>query len=222
MNIIFLNTWAGTRKKDISKFLKEQSLLTDIFCFQEFRDEMPALCREILADYTEMSLQKPSMYEAICARKNIPILASGSLLQNDPHIGSGCYIKIRHKEDTMYVCNIHGWPWPGDKLDDNHRLKQSEKILEFFKDKEGLKIIGGDFNLLPDTESVKMFEEHGYRNLVKEFNVQTTRDHLSWDRFPSKQLFADYVFVSPEVKVKSFSVPHLEISDHLPLILEVD
>jgi len=33
---------------------------------------------------------------------------------------------------------------------------------------------------------------------------------------------SDYVFVSLEVKVKKFEVPNIEISDHLPLILDFE
>lgn len=107
------------------------------------------------------------------------------------------------------------------------RLRQSEKIINFFNDKKGLKIIGGDFNLNPDTKSVMMFEKAGYRNLIKEFDIKSTRNKLSWKQFKNqpdfvKQYFADYVFVSSDVKVKDFTVPYNEISDHLPLILDFD
>ena len=37
---------------------------------------------------------------------------------------------------------------------------------------------------------------------------------------PDFQKFADYVFVSPDVNVESFSVPDIDISDHMPLVLE--
>ena len=37
----------------------------------------------------------------------------------------------------------------------------------------------------------------------------------------SPQLFSDYVFVSPEVAVSGFSVPEDEISDHLPMIVDL-
>ena len=44
---------------------------------------------------------------------------------------------------------------------------------------------------------------------------------MGW-KFFGKQHFADYVFVSKDVKVKKFEVPYLEISDHLPLILDFE
>jgi endonuclease/exonuclease/phosphatase family metal-dependent hydrolase len=40
--------------------------------------------------------------------------------------------------------------------------------------------------------------------------------------FYGKQPFADYIFITPDIKVKNFEVPDLEISDHLPMILDFD
>jgi len=34
--------------------------------------------------------------------------------------------------------------------------------------------------------------------------------------------FADYVLVSQEIKVKDFHVPDVEVSDHLPMVLDFE
>lgn len=63
--------------------------------------------------------------------------------------------------------------------------------------------------------------EENYRNLIKEFNIEKTRSKLSPYAGKSNfQKFADYIFVSEDVNVTRFEVPDLEISDHLPMILE--
>ena len=68
-----------------------------------------------------------------------------------------------------------------------------------------------------------MFQKYGYLDLIKKFGIKTTRNEVAWENYPdNKQYFSDYVFVNPEAKIKSFSVPDLEISDHLPLILEIE
>jgi len=81
-------------------------------------------------------------------------------------------------------------------------------------------------------ESLKMFESKGFRNLIKDFKIPTTRNEYAWKHafekrglnrpYFGKQLFADYVFVSPEVKVNKFEVSKIEISDHLPMILDFE
>ncbi|MCX6781093.1 MAG: hypothetical protein NT003_03200 [Candidatus Magasanikbacteria bacterium] len=123
----------------------------------------------------------------------------------------------------LMICNMHGMPFPGDKFDTPERIAQSQKILDFFAHQSGEKIICGDFNLLPETESVKMFERAGYKDLVKDFKIVSTRGTLCKELHPEfvfRQEYADFTFVSPGISVKKFEVPDAPISDHLPMILE--
>lgn len=118
------------------------------------------------------------------------------------------------------VVNIHGTSFPGTKLDTKVRLENAAKLNDFLKSRQSEKIVIGDFNLLPNTQSIKIIED-GKRNLIKEFNIQRTRSKLSpfYGRVDF-QKFADYAFASKGIEVKRFEVPKVEISDHLPMILE--
>jgi len=165
--------------------------------------------------------------QAVFVKKGIGIVRRGKVSiyrQSIRDVGFMQFAEVEIGKKKFWLGSVHGKTLPGDKLDTPVRLKQSEKIIDFFANKEGPKIIGGDFNLKPDTVSVKMFEEGGYRNLIKDFNIMETRNHLSWEQFPDKekQHFADYCFVSSEIKVNNFEVPNLEISDHEPLILDFE
>lgn len=118
------------------------------------------------------------------------------------------------------ICNIHGISFPGSKLDTKLRLEHSRKIIDYLKDKKGTKILIGDFNLLPETKSIGFLEKE-MRNLIKEYKIQLTRSKLTpYYGKENFQPFADYTFVSDWVEVESFEVPKVEISDHLPMILE--
>ncbi len=137
------------------------------------------------------------------------------------------YLKLLIDGKILTICNVHGTAFPINKQDTNERLEQSKKILNFANNEPGEKIITGDFNLFPDTESIKMFEKNGFNNLVKDFHIASTRGslvkqlHPEYDKEPEGfQEFADYTFVSPGIKVKNYTVPDLPLSDHLPLILE--
>ena len=146
---------------------------------------------------------------------------------SDGDTGFSSFVSFEFGNKVVNLMNVHGKAHPGHKKDIPERILQSQKIIDFMADKSGPKIIGGDFNLLPDTESVKMFEKAGYKNLIKDFNIENTRNRLSWEQFQHqpdfvKQYFADFCFVSPDVKVKSFEVPYNEVSDHLPLILDFE
>jgi endonuclease/exonuclease/phosphatase family metal-dependent hydrolase len=122
----------------------------------------------------------------------------------------------------LCIVNVHGTVHPGSKLDTAERLAQSHTILEIVKGREGDVIICGDLNLMPDTESVRLLEA-GHRNLIREYGITNTRSRLNpYFGTPQAQGFADYVFVSPGLTIRDFQVPYREISDHLPLILDVE
>ncbi|HEX3095714.1 MAG TPA: hypothetical protein VHQ20_01175, partial [Patescibacteria group bacterium] len=128
---------------------------------------------------------------------------------------------------SLVTCNVHGTALSLNKLDDPNRLEQSRKILGMMNQYDGEKIIVGDFNLLPETQSIKMFENEGYKNLIKDFAIKTTRGTLMRQLHPEYekglfgfQEFADYAFTTPGISINKFEVPDVPVSDHLPLILE--
>ncbi len=121
---------------------------------------------------------------------------------------------------SLWVMNFHGQSRPGDKLDTPKRLKQSKILASLIKKLKGPKILCGDFNLMPNTESVRMVERAGLKNLITIYKIKNTRNSVSWKRYGNRQHFADFTFVSPELQVKKFKVPYNLASDHLPMVLE--
>ncbi len=75
----------------------------------------------------------------------------------------------------------------------------------------------GDFNLLPDSESLLMVERIGLRNLIREYGITSTRTSL----YPKDGRYADYAFISEGIQLKSFKVLPDEVSDHAPLLIEI-
>ena len=131
------------------------------------------------------------------------------------------YLELKIGEETLWVFNYHGITLPGDKTDTPQRLEQSKKIIEFIESRSGEKILCGDFNLDLNTESVRMIEDSGMINLIKKFEIKDTRGPINKEKYPDDpQNYADFTFISPGITVKSFQVPQLPISDHLPMILE--
>jgi endonuclease/exonuclease/phosphatase family metal-dependent hydrolase len=78
-------------------------------------------------------------------------------------------------------------------------------------------VLCGDFNLLPESESLLMLEQYGLRNLIREFGITSTRTSL----YPKEGRFADYAFISEGIQLKSFEVLPDEVSDHAPLLIEI-
>lgn len=231
MKIIFLNAWVG-KVPEIKKFILDQVSSTDVFCFQEAGHyNVDIFCKEYLSSqYQLFTCQKPLsqkdiMVNASFVKKNLSVIQTQIIGQKEENIGLGLLTQIEDKnKQILNICNFHGFPWPGDKQDNQDRLSQSELIINSLKNFDGPKIIGGDFNLDKDIKSTQIFEQNGFLSLIKEFQIGNTRNQLSWQQYPedSKQHFADHLFISPELKVTYFAVPYIEISDHLPLIIEVN
>lgn len=167
--------------------------------------------------------------QAMFVKKPITIKQSGQVyihgsdttqiiedFSNEPKDLQYAVLDLAGKE--FLVCNVHGKWHPGEKLDTPERIEQSKIILEFLAKYNLPKIVCGDFNLMPQTESIKMLEGE-LRNLISEFNIKNTRNEISWMTYNNIQNFADYTFVSRELKVDFFEVPYNEVSDHLPMIL---
>jgi len=228
MKMIFLNTCNGRIRQGIAAFIRQHALDTDVFCFQEVYKEMRTFCRELLPNYRIIGgykkiAEEDDFPQATYLRKDLQLVSSRLVLKRRAGTGLGIYTQIDTQHSTIHLCNLHGTARPGNKLDTPQRINQSQGLLDFFREKNGRKIIGGDFNLLPETKSAQMFEENGYRSLIKDFRIRTTRNRLAWELYPNdKQYYSDYVFVSPEVNVREFSVPESEISDHLALILRTE
>ena len=228
MKIIFLNAFEG-QIEGVKEFIFDQLKETDIFCFQESYNysQSKIFCKDWLKDYQSISEIKPSTQENEFSNStfiNSKYLVTDTQIikHGDLSVGLGLYNQIQTSNNlVLNLCNFHGNAWPGDKQDNPDRLRQSQNIIDFFKNLSGPKIIGGDFNLNLNTKSVAMFEDNGYVNLIKKFNIPTTRNKIAWDQYEIKQLYADFIFVSPDVKVTSLLVPNLLISDHLPMILEI-
>ncbi|MDO8495082.1 MAG: endonuclease/exonuclease/phosphatase family protein [bacterium] len=130
------------------------------------------------------------------------------------------YLTLEKDGKEFMIANFHGLWIPAPKTDTPERIAQSQVLNDFLDKFNCSKVLCGDFNLLPDTQSVKMIEKN-MRNLVTENNIQSTRTILYRNIYqPDEPKFADYIFTSPDVKVVDFKVLPDICSDHSPLYLE--
>jgi len=128
------------------------------------------------------------------------------------------FATIATKNGNRSILNFHGLWNGGGKGDSEDRLLQSDRIIQFMKTLSNPYVMSGDFNLLPDTQSIKKLEDFGLRNLIKEYNITSTRTSF----YTKAEKFADYALTSKEITVKDFKVLSDEVSDHSPLYLEFE
>jgi len=240
MKLMTLNIWGGHIKNPLLEFVKLHRDV-DIFCLQEVYNNAP---NKISTEDREVSLNILSELQSILSnhtaffrpvieniygigmlvKKEIEVLKEGEITihENPNYPGRGPthsrnlqWLQYRSKNKIHSILNVHAlWNGKG-KTDTPERIFQSRRINEFMATLNTPKILCGDFNLKPDTESISLIEK-GMNNLIKRYDINSTRSNL----YQKEEKFADYIFTSPEIMVNSFEVLNDEVSDHLPLLLD--
>lgn len=180
-------------------------------------------------NYTTASGAKVPMGLACFVRKGLVVKESVSIINETemvPHRFERIMqiLEVKKGSKKIWINSLHGISMPGSKLDTKERLLQSKNICRVLRYQRGKKLLGGDFNLMPNTKSVLTIEKQAMNNLIKTFKIRETRSSISHSQYQGRirQHYADFAFASRDVKVKNFEVPRINISDHLPLILEIE
>ncbi|WP_191969513.1 endonuclease/exonuclease/phosphatase family protein [Neorhizobium galegae] len=129
-----------------------------------------------------------------------------------------------HRYDTgsaMTIVQMHGLRDLAGKGDTPARLAQAHALValieKVWQPGEPL-VVCGDFNLLPGSETFAVLGKLGLTDLVTTRGFIDTR--TSW--YPKDGRYADYLLVTPDVKVENFDVvEEPEVSDHRALLLEI-
>lgn len=247
MRLISLNIWGGKIYEPLMKFISEVKEDTDIFCFQELffgdkpegdvsgaRANITGELQGLLSNFNIYPYLAPkdsffmgekvlsSIGQAIFSKKHLPVIDKGGFythLHVENHSGIFQYIKIKSDTDEFVIGNLHGLWLPTGKLDTPERIKQSGMIINFYNNQTGKKIICGDFNLRPETESIALFNKD-YKNLIQDFGITSTRNSFYKDAERYKDFISDYVFTSPDINIIDFKPIDNLVSDHLPIFIE--
>ena len=248
MKIISLNTWGGRAgKKNLLDFFKKNEQV-DIFCLQEIweggDDHAPlwggdSIDTKLLTHISDVLKNhlvffRPQYMDwyglAIFAKKNLIIREEGdifvfkkreNMFDDDKavnHARNLQYLTVETANGLRTIANFHGLWNAVDKEDTDERMLQSDNVITFLKGVSNPSVLCGDFNLLPQNKSLKNMEDFGMKNLIKEFNITSTRS--SHYKKPIK--FADYTLVSSGITVNDFKVLPDEISDHLAMYLDFE
>ncbi len=240
MKLMTLNIWGGHVRDPLLEFIKAQQDI-DIFCLQEvyhhatnkISTEDRAVSLNIFSELHQLLPQHKAFFRpvvdsiygiGILVKNSLDILGEGEIIihHNPSYLGSGPthsrnlqWLKCCHGKQHYAILNVHGL-WNGmGKTDTLERIAQSQKIKLFIDHLNLPTVLCGDFNLRPDTESIKIIEE-GMNNLIKLYNINSTRTEL----YIKEEKFADYIFTSTDITVHSFSVLSDVVSDHAPLVLD--
>ncbi len=118
----------------------------------------------------------------------------------------------------IHVMSLHG-AWTAPPTDTPEALRQAEKIKEYLKGLDAPFIMGADMNTTPDMQVIKTVEEAA-SNFVANSGIERTT-HPIVHKVAKKKLVVDYIFVSG-VKLISIKAPVVLVSDHLPVVAELE
>lgn len=126
----------------------------------------------------------------------------------------------QHKRHVS-ITHMHGLRDLNGKMDTPERAAQAQRLLDLSRqvsETGDLTVICGDFNVEPESETLKILQGAGMVELVTQRGFKSTRN--SQYKKPGK--FADYMLINREDEVRDFQVVHdPEVSDHCPLVLEL-
>jgi len=246
MKIISLNTWSGRagNKELLDFFTRHEDI--DVFCLQEVWEgghehsskwgenidtKLITNIGKVLKNHTVFF--RPHYKDfyglAIFIKNNIKIQEEGDIFVfkdresafrefDKNHARNLQYITIETPKGLRTICNFHGI-WNGiSKEDTDERITQADNIINFLKNISVPHVLCGDFNLLPENKSLKMLENLGMKNLIREFSIQSTRS----SHYKKPVRFADYTLVSDGIEVNEFKVLPDEVSDHLAMYLDFE
>jgi len=170
---------------------------------------------------------------ATYVRRTLPLLGfvQGFVHGDYAHEGFGAHprprtaqgIRVYHADtdSCVSVLHMHGLRDARGKIDTPERAAQAERFLSLagaLSRPGDVCVLCGDFNVLPESETLRMLSASGFTELVSAFEFPTTRSPL----YEKPNPWADYMLINRRDAVADFEVVYDPVvSDHCPLALTV-
>jgi endonuclease/exonuclease/phosphatase family metal-dependent hydrolase len=246
MKLIQFNAWGGALGRHTSRWMKQQDvdiwMVQEVTSSPSAgRSRFFDFLEDALAAIGSVEVFSSKIFSSIYGKKQIhygnAILAKQKLENRYTEFTKGEYepdfsgvdednndIRLfqhatitNDKGVVIHLINYHGYCQAnGVKTGDAETDAQCQQLADYIAKLTGPKILAGDFNLAPDSSSLKSLNAM-LRNLCLEFPVETTRNLFSYVMDT-----VDYIWVSDEIIVKHFEVMPDLVSDHAALLLEFD
>jgi endonuclease/exonuclease/phosphatase family metal-dependent hydrolase len=135
-----------------------------------------------------------------------------------PRLAHAVRVVDRPGRRHVTVVHLHGLRDATGKGDTPARRAQAERLAELVQrvgGADGITVVGGDLNLLPDAETFAILGEVGLVDLVGTADTRTSR-------YAKPVRHASYLLVSDPSAVRRFEVvTDPEVSDHRALLLDL-
>ncbi|MBI1317622.1 MAG: endonuclease [Candidatus Hydrogenedens sp.] len=219
----FSGFWRPTssRLNDIIAFLRTTN--ADIVGLVEVDQGSYRTGRQDQAEAIAEALGYTHVYETKYAEKslarNIPVMnRQGNALLTNQHIHAKGFhwfnqgmkrlvIELELENCVIYLVHL--------ALTFRSRQYQLDDLVDLCKGRGKPVIVAGDFNTFGGDKELSLFRKAaGLANA-------NTEGRPTWPaNAPARQL--DFILHSPEIGVRHFDIPRVELSDHLPLVCDFD
>lgn len=139
------------------------------------------------------------------------------------HPKGALFLLLETKGKSFWCINTH-LAWGPTPFDEPYKIEESQKLSQKIGTLKQPFILSGDFNVVPDTQVVKLLEAHGC-NVTRKYGITNTLDsnlHKAKHLFPAG-LAVDFVITHPTIEVIDLKkVDYTTLSDHIGLILHFD
>ena len=119
----------------------------------------------------------------------------------------------------VHTMSWHG-AWTAPPQDTEETIRQAKKIAEYLISLNEPFILGCDSNELLQSETIQTINEVAVNIMEGSGILQTT--HPKIHKIVPRGYLVDYVYTSKDIKVNSVEVPQVTISDHLPVVADLD
>lgn len=128
------------------------------------------------------------------------------------------HVSITSHGTTLNLINHHGH-WVNQPRGNEASAERLQEVASYIKALEGPVIVGGDFNLSPGSPAIQAFQQTtDLYNLVSATGATTTLSSAHY----VQGIICDYLFASPNLKVRHIEVNDQLVSDHKAVIARID
>ena len=246
MKLLQWNVWY---QEDIDNILKTiRTVEPDILCLQELTTNFGPQKRRHMAEYLAQKLGMHSIFKA--ARETVDargahgfgnaILSRFAIVRTksrfirrpnardkaaddlaEPRVYLEATIDIGGERFTVGTTHMSYTPAFRQTA---AKRAETDKLLSILQRKNRRFVIGGDFNSLPRSYTIKAVGKH-LRNAGPPYKEATwTTKPFSYGGFVAntRDWRIDYCFATPDIRVTAAKVVETPYSDHLPLLVEFD
>ncbi len=119
----------------------------------------------------------------------------------------------------IHAMSVHG-AWTAPPADTDETLRQAGIIADYLKNTNEPFLLGGDFNNVIQSKTIGLISEVSNNFLLNSGILETTNPKVH--KIAPRGYLIDFIFASRDIKLKKLTVPRITVSDHLPVIAEVE